>query len=131
MNKRKDIFSIFKRSGGKRHRLFDGSSTSALVQWAFILCFGLILTAVAIFWSVERFNYWGNLEVRVTEEDVSGTFYDQKAVRTILEEYENRAERSETILNNLMVTQTEEVISGEGEGVEEVSTTTATTTESD
>lgn len=125
MNKQKDIFSVFKISGSKSHRLFDGSSTSALLQWAFILCFGLVLTVLAIFWSIDRFNYWGNLEGRVADEDVSDTFYDKKAVRTILEEYENRAERSETILNNLMVIQTEEV-----RGDNDVSTTTATTTES-
>lgn len=126
MNKGKDIFSIFKMSGAKHHHLFDGSSTAALVQWAFILCFGLGITAAAIFGSVERFNYWSNLEGRVAEEKVSGTFYDQKAVRTILEEYRDREERLEAILNNLMVTKAEEVIPEEGE---EVSTTTATSTE--
>lgn len=130
MNKHKDILAIFKMNGGRHRRFFDGSSSSVLKQWAFILCFGLGLTTAAVFWSIDRFSYWASLEERAAEVDVSGTFYDQKAVRTILEDYEGKSESAEAILNNIAPVILEEVApeEGEGEGLEEVSTSTATST---
>ena len=135
MNQRKNILARFKMNGSSR-RLFDGSSASALRQWAFVLVFGIFLTVGSVWWSANRFSYWSNLEERVNEEDVSGATYNQKAVRSILSEYEDRAKRAESILNNIVPVILEEATSEEGEegneiegeSLEEVSTSTATTT---
>lgn len=133
MNQQKNILAIFKMRRGHSWRLLDGSSTSALRQWAFVLVFGIFLTSGFIWWSADRFGYWSNLEERVAEEDVSGAVYNQKAVNSILSEYEDRAEKAEAILNNIVLVIPEEVTSEEGEigeGTEEISTSTATSTTS-
>lgn len=130
MNRRKDILNVFKMNENRRHHFFDGSSNSFLIQWIFILCFGLVLTTAVVFWSVERFNYWAGLEERVDREEVTGSFYDQKGVRAILDDYEDRAERSESILNSLVLFQSQNLLNEDSEIEtdirEEVSTTTET-----
>jgi hypothetical protein len=135
MNQRKNILAKFKMNSGSSRRLLDGSSASALRQWAFVLALGIFLTAGAVWWSADRFGYWSSLEERVAEQDVSGATYNQKAVRSILSEYEDRAERAEAILNNIVPVVTEEVplkesedSEIEGESPEDVSTSTATST---
>lgn len=130
MNRRKDILNVFKMNENRHHHFFDGSSNSFLIQWIFILCFGLVLTTAVVFWSVERFNYWAGLEERVDREEVTGSFYDQKGVRAILDDYEDRAERSESILNSLVLFQSQNLLNEDSEIEtdirEEVSTTTET-----
>lgn len=123
MNQQKNILAIFKMSSGHSWRLLDGSSTSALRQWVFVLVFGLIITATAIWWSAERFNYWSSLEERVAAEGSSGTVYNQSAVRSILGDYGDRAVKLEAILNNLVFSKTEEALIEE-EIVDEVGAST-------
>lgn len=139
MSQPKNILSIFKVHGRQSRHFFDGSSTSILKQWAFILCFGIIATIAAIWWSTARFSYWSNIEARIVSEDVPGASYDQRAVRSILRDYEDKAERSERIINSLVATQTKATLSKEGENEKdseigeesliELSTTTASSTE--
>jgi hypothetical protein len=129
LNQQKNILERFKMSNNHSWRLLDGSSTSALRQWAFVLVFGIFLIAGSVWWSADRFGYWSNLEGRVAEEDVSGAVYNKKAVRSILSEYEDRAQRSEALLNNIVPVVQEEVTPEEGEdGLVETGTSTATTT---
>lgn len=136
MNQRKNILARLKMSS--RRRLFDGSYASVLRQWIFVLCLGIFLTAGSLWWSAMRFGYWSNLEERVSKENLPGTVYDQRAVSSIVKDYEDKSERMGVILNNIIPVATkvaapengEEGGNGVGDGLEDVSTTTATSTPS-
>ncbi|MEX2340825.1 MAG: hypothetical protein WD605_00700 [Candidatus Paceibacterota bacterium] len=127
MNQPKDLLSIFRNKGSNRHHLFDGSSSSALKQWSFILVFGILAVATAAGYAFERFNYWGSIEGRIAEEDLIMSNYDQTAFRAILAEFESREQRSQSIIEKLKTTTaTEETVEGEGDIVTDSDISTST-----
>lgn len=84
-----------------------------LVAWVSLLLFGVIAIVTVVIVSFQRFSYWKDIDARLMEQ--SGTVtYDVGTLEKVLEEFEVRSRRTEEILMEFSVVETE------------VATTTAT-----
>ena len=101
MNISADIFSRLKDIARRKHAGLGGHFDTVLRQWLGILIFGLILTLMAMGYAYYNFRYWNDIEARVAEESGPTPQYDQAALKAILLKFDERADLSKSIVDQL------------------------------
>lgn len=98
MNLHSDIVARLKALNIRRREGVGASPVSAVRQWLFVLIFGLALSAAAAAYSIQRFNYWSDIEARVAEESGAASGYDRQAFRSVLDAFEAKASLIDELL---------------------------------